>query len=44
LWVSGVLEEEVLLAIGRFIERAEAIWEARERLRAQQAWMHPEVA
>ena len=27
-----LLEEEVLPAIGRFIERAEAIWEARERL------------
>jgi hypothetical protein len=34
----------VLPAIGRFIERAEAIWEARERLRAQQARLQPEVA
>jgi hypothetical protein len=38
-----LLEEEVLPAIGRFIERAEAIWEARERLRAQQARRQPEV-
>jgi len=44
LWVSGVLEEEVLLAIGRFIERAEAIWEARERLRAPQARLQAEMA
>jgi hypothetical protein len=39
-----LLEEEVLPAIGRFIERAEAIWEARQRLRAQQARLQPEVA
>jgi hypothetical protein len=40
----ALLEEEMLPAIGRFIERAEAIWEARERLRAQQARLQPEVA
>jgi hypothetical protein len=39
-----LLEEEVLPAIGRFIERAEAIWEARQQLRAQQAQLQPEVA
>jgi hypothetical protein len=39
-----LFEEEVLPAIAQFIERAEAIWEERERLRAQQARLQPEVA
>jgi len=39
-----LLEEEVLPTIARYIERAEAIWEARERLRAQRARLQPEVA
>lgn len=39
-----LVEEGVLPAIGRFIELAEAIWEAREMLRAEQALLQPEVA
>jgi hypothetical protein len=39
-----LLEEEVLPAIGRFIEPAEAIFKAQERLRSQQVRLQPEVA